>query len=94
MESRHLRTSTPVVALRRGAFRHVLLAATHPGCLGGVVLFLLLGWLALIAINLAFAPWIYIVGGHTRWIPVWAGTGVIEAPSGPFRGLPVVFTIE
>ena len=37
------------------------------------------------AIDLAFEPWIYIVGGHTRLFPVWAGSGVAQAPSGPYK---------
>jgi len=48
------------------------------------MLILLLGLIAVLAIDLAFAPWIYVVGGRVRLLPVWAGTGVAHAPSGPY----------
>jgi hypothetical protein len=54
------------------------------GCLPSLILLLLLGPIVVMAIDLAFAPWIYIVGGRTRLLPVWAGTGVVHTPSGPY----------
>ncbi len=54
------------------------------GCLAGLMLFFLLGFIAFMAIDLAFEPWIYVVGGRVRLFPVWAGSGVAHAPSGPY----------
>ncbi len=55
------------------------------GCLSVLVLYLLIGGFALMAIDLAFNPWIYFVGGAARFWPVWEGTGVVRTPSGPYR---------
>ena len=55
------------------------------GCLSSLILLPLLGLIGIMAVDLAFAPWIYRVGGRVRWLPVWAGTGVVQAPSGPYR---------
>ena len=54
------------------------------GCLPGLVFLVLLGPLVITAIDLAFAPWIYSVGGRTRLLPVWAGVGVAQTSSGPY----------
>jgi hypothetical protein len=35
-------------------------------------------------LDLAFAPWIYRIGGRVRWVPIWAGSGVVRAPWGPY----------
>jgi hypothetical protein len=50
------------------------------GCLPGLMLFLLVGFIAVMAIDLVFEPWIYLVGGRVRLLPVWAGSGVVQAP--------------
>jgi hypothetical protein len=55
------------------------------GCLSKLVLLMLLGPVLLMAIDLAFYPWIYVVGGRLRLLPVWAGVGVVQAPWGPYR---------
>jgi hypothetical protein len=55
------------------------------GCLSSLVLLLLLGLILISAIDLAFEPWIYVVGGRVRLLPVWQGIGVVQAPSGPYR---------
>jgi hypothetical protein len=54
------------------------------GCLSSLALLMVLGLIGVIAIDLAFAPWIYLVGGRVRLLPVWAGSGVVQAPSGPY----------
>ena len=54
------------------------------GCLPGLVILVVLGILFVMAIDLAFAPWIYSVGGRTRLLPVWAGVGVAQTSSGPY----------
>jgi len=38
-------------------------------------------------LDLAFAPWIYLVGGRVRLVPIWAGSGVLEAPWGGVHDL-------
>ena len=55
------------------------------GCLSGLILLVLLGAIGVIGIDLAFAPWIYHVGGRVRLLPVWAGSGTVQTPSGPYR---------
>jgi len=54
------------------------------GCLPGLLILALLAPLCVMAVDLAFAPWIYAVGGRHRLLPVWAGVGVAETPSGPY----------
>jgi hypothetical protein len=55
------------------------------GCLPGLLVLLLLGPLAVILIDLAFAPWIYVVGDRTRLLPVWAGMGEAQSPFGAYK---------
>jgi hypothetical protein len=55
------------------------------GCLPGLLLLLILGPLVVMLIDLAFAPWIYVVGGRTRFLPVWAGTGVANSQFGQYK---------
>ena len=55
------------------------------GCLPGLLILLVLGPLLVVAIDLAFAPWIYTVGDRTRLLPVWAGVGFAQTPSGPYK---------
>lgn len=54
------------------------------GCLPGLLILLVLGPLLVTAIDLAFAPWIYTVGGRHRLLPAWAGVGVAQSASGPY----------
>jgi hypothetical protein len=54
------------------------------GCLPGLLILIFLGLLFVAAVDLVFAPWIYSVGGRTRLLPVWAGVGVAQSPSGPY----------
>jgi hypothetical protein len=54
------------------------------GCLSGLLLLFLVGPLAIVSIDLAFAPWIYVVGDRTRFLPVWAGIGVAQSPFGQY----------
>jgi hypothetical protein len=53
--------------------------------LPGLLILVVLGPLAVILIDLAFAPWIYVVGDRTRVIPVWAGIGVAQSPLGQYK---------
>jgi hypothetical protein len=55
------------------------------GCLPGLILLLVLGPLLVSVIDLAFAPWIYRVGGRTRLLPVWSGIGFAETPHGRYQ---------
>jgi hypothetical protein len=50
-----------------------------------LLLFFVLGFLVVMAIDLVFQPWIYVVGGRVRLFPVWAGSGVVQAPGGSYR---------
>ncbi len=43
------------------------------------------GLLFIILLELALAPWIYVVGGQTRLLPVWAGVAQVDAPAGRYR---------
>lgn len=56
------------------------------GCLGkllGYLLgFLVLGSLALLAIDAVFAPWGFFMGGRFHPIPMWRGWGKIHSASG------------
>ena len=61
----------------------------RPGCLAGLLRGLVLlailaggGWIAL---NWALFPWIYLVGGKHRLVPIWSGVGVADTPSGAYR---------
>jgi hypothetical protein len=55
------------------------------GCLPGAFAALLGIVLLLPVLDLACAPWIYRLGGRLRPLPVWAGSGVVVAPSGPYQ---------
>jgi hypothetical protein len=55
------------------------------GCLASIVLLIVGGSLFVMLVELAFAPWIYIVGGQTRLLPVWAGVGDVTTPAGRYR---------
>ena len=54
------------------------------GCLPSLLLFVVLGVLIVMLLDLVFAPWIYSVGGRVRLVPIWAGSGVVQAPWGPY----------
>jgi hypothetical protein len=54
------------------------------GCLPSIALLILGGLLLVMLVELTIAPWIYIVGGHTRLLPVWAGIGEVATPSGRY----------
>jgi hypothetical protein len=43
-----------------------------------------LGFIFIMLLDLVFEPWIYLVGGRVRLLPIWAGYGVVQAPSGPY----------
>jgi hypothetical protein len=55
------------------------------GCLPSVALLIFGGLLLIMLLELTIAPWIYVVGGHTRLPPVWAGVGEVAAPGGRYR---------
>jgi hypothetical protein len=55
------------------------------GCLPSIALLMLGGLLLIVLLELTIAPWIYVVGGHTRLLPVWAGVGEVAAPAGRYR---------
>jgi hypothetical protein len=40
------------------------------------------GWVAL---NWALYPWIYVVGGKHRFVPLWSGVGTADGPGGRYR---------
>ena len=54
------------------------------GCLPSLLLFCIVGVLLIMLLELLFAPWIYTVGGRVRLVPIWAGSGVVQAPWGPY----------
>jgi hypothetical protein len=43
------------------------------------------GLLVVMLLELTLAPWIYIVGGHTRLLPIWSGVGDVATPGGRYR---------
>jgi len=55
------------------------------GCLPGLALIALASVVGFILIELAFQPWIFVVGGRVRVWPVWEGDGVVQTPIGPYR---------
>ena len=55
------------------------------GCLPGLALIALASVVGFILIELAFQPWIFVVGGRVRLWPVWEGDGVVQTPIGPYR---------
>jgi hypothetical protein len=55
------------------------------GCLPGLALIALASVVGFILIELAFQPWIFVVGGRVRIWPVWEGDGVVQTPIGPYR---------
>jgi hypothetical protein len=55
------------------------------GWLSGLIMLFLIGPLAIIAIDGVFAPWIYLVGGRQRLLPVWAGSGEAAGPGGRYQ---------
>jgi hypothetical protein len=55
------------------------------GCLPGLALIAIASALGFVLIELAFQPWIFVVGGRVRLWPAWAGEGVIQSPTGPYR---------
>ena len=50
------------------------------GCLSSIALLIFGGLLVIILLELTIGPWIYVVGGRTRLLPVWAGVGEVAAP--------------
>jgi hypothetical protein len=54
------------------------------GCLTRLVLILLLGAVAVLAIDAVFAPWSFFMGGAFHPIPMWQGWGRIHAPGGDY----------
>jgi hypothetical protein len=55
------------------------------GCLPQIGLALVIGVGLIMAGELLFAPWIYVVGGHRRLLPYWAGRGDIQTQAGTYR---------
>ncbi len=55
------------------------------GCLGQLVVLLLLVPLGFIALMAITNPWIFTVGGHFRLLPFWEGVGEIPGPGGTYR---------
>ena len=55
------------------------------GCLPGLALLLVLAAVGMMALDLVFYPWIYVVGGRVRPLPVWQGVGEAQGPGGAYR---------
>src|SRR6516165_8356033 len=55
------------------------------GLLRGLVIVAILGGVGWVALSWALQPWIYLVGGKTRLLPIWQGVGVADTPSGRFK---------
>jgi hypothetical protein len=55
------------------------------GCLPGLALIAIASVVGFVLIELAFQPWIFVVGGRVRLWPAWAGEGVIQSPTGSYR---------
>jgi hypothetical protein len=41
--------------------------------------------IVLMGLELTCAPWMFRLGGRIRPLPVWAGSGVVPGPSGPYQ---------
>jgi len=54
------------------------------GCLGRMVLYLLLGSMVVLAITAAFKPWGFFLGGKFHILPYWQGWGTLHARSGNY----------
>jgi hypothetical protein len=54
------------------------------GCFTRLVLILLFGVCAVLAIDAVFAPWSFFMGGRFHMIPMWQGWGRIHAPAGDY----------
>ena len=55
------------------------------GCLGSLVLLVVLGSVGYLALEAFTHPWIFTVGGHFRLLPFWQGVGEIQGPGGRYR---------
>ena len=54
------------------------------GCLGRLLLILLLGGLLIVAIDAVFAPWSFFLGGHFHYLPMWQGWGRVHTAGGDY----------
>ena len=54
------------------------------GCLGQLVLFVLLGVVIVSIVRALFAPWAFFLGGRFHPLAAWAGEGTLHARSGDF----------
>jgi hypothetical protein len=55
------------------------------GCLPGLLFILVAGGLFYVAAVAIFDPWIYVVGGRFRPLPLWQGAGEAKGPGGLYR---------
>jgi len=55
------------------------------GLLRGLVIVAILGGVGWVALSWALHPWIYLVGGKTRLLPIWQGVGVADTPAGRYK---------
>ena len=54
------------------------------GCLPSLVLLIVFGLGLMVAVQWVTHPWIYLVGGKTRLLPIWQGVGVADGPGGRY----------
>ncbi len=71
--------------MRKGVTPTAAIAAKpRLGCLGRLLVYMLLGTLALVLITAVFAPWGFFLGGRFHVLPLWQGIGRLRAPSGDY----------
>jgi len=55
------------------------------GLLHLLIALCILAPLFIVVVDAAFAPWIYLVGGRLRLLPIWAGSGEVMGPGGRYQ---------
>src|SRR3569832_2504942 len=54
------------------------------GLLQGLVILLVVAGGGWVALNWLLYPWIFLVGGQHRLLPLWAGVGTADGPGGRY----------
>jgi hypothetical protein len=55
------------------------------GCLVQLGISLLFAVVVVLGVESLLGPWIYVVGGRTRFLPFWAGRGEVQTAAGTYR---------
>jgi hypothetical protein len=94
VRKRHMPTHHRIMRLLPSIFTDDVLRAERParpaaprrkaGYIPRVAAITLLIVIFVLALELACAPWIFVLGGRLRPLPLWTGSGIVEGPSGPY----------